>query len=496
MRNSTQKAHQCSKLKKPSRNPIWAGVVFIFIAALTLILISPTDTKAQTSTSSNATSTNQISTQSQREQLEAKLEEIKLKIKELEQTKSEISSKRITLQSEVDQLDAKINTLNLQIESVQLSLQKLNQDIYETQRQINRTQNQIEEHKKALENGIQKMYEAENQSLIAILLSNNRISDFFNSLNNILLVQNNVQGSLENVVNLRQDLIEQKSRLSQERQDVENLKAIRQNQKQQLNVTQNQKEQVLVKTREQESEYQQQIQETRKTAAEIRSQIFKLVGGGELTFETAYDLAKLAEGATGVRAALIMAILDRESLLGKNVGSCTYEEAMHPDRDVPVFMEITDTLDIDPSSTVARVSCPITQHGSYGGAMGPSQFIPSTWAIYSGYEKENGNWAYNPGEDRIRKAVGDNDPSNPWNNTDAFVATALYIKDLYDSRTCTNYADGLDHKYPRQELQEECATSRYYAGGSWRHYYNFYGIPVVAKADEIQQDINILEEEG
>lgn len=454
-------------------------------------------THAQNSTSTEtSTATNTNGAQSERERLEAKLEEIKQEIKDLEQKKSEISQKRITVQSEVNRLDAQINTLNLQIESVQLSLQKLNQDITDTQRQINRTQNRIEDHKEALANGIQTLYEAENQSLLAILLQNSRISDFFNSVNNLLLVQNNIQNSLNNIVTLRQNLVQQKEELNQEREDVENLKLIRENQKQQLSSTQNQKEQVLQQTRERESEYQERIQETRKTAAEIRSQIFKLVGGGELTFETAYDLAKLAEGATGVRAALIMAILDRESLLGKNVGNCSYKEAMHPDRDVPVFMAITDTLDIDPESTVAQVSCPISQHGAYGGAMGPSQFIPSTWAIYSGYEKENGDWVYNPSEDRIREATGDDDPSNPWNNTDAFVATALYIKDLYESRTCRSYADELDHKYPRQELQEECATSRYYAGGNWRTYYNFYGIPVVAKADEIQQDINILEQEG
>lgn len=275
-----------------------------------------------------------------------------------------------------------------------------------------------------------------------------------------------------------------------EKQDVENLKVIRENQKQQVQAVQGKKEQVLQVTKQQESQYEEKIQETRKTAAEIRSQIFKLVGGGELTFETAYDLASLAEDATGIRAALIMAILDRESLLGKNVGSCTYDEAMHPDRDVPVFMAITETLGIDPSSTVAQVSCPLSY--GWGGAMGPSQFIPSTWAIYGGYEKVNGEWQYNRSEDRIRQVSGSDGPSNPWNNADAFTATALYIKDLYQSSTCTNYADSLDHKYSRQELQEECATSRYYAGGNWRTYYNFYGIPVVSKADEIQQDIDVI----
>ena len=220
--------------------------------------------------------------------------------------------------------------------------------------------------------------------------------------------------------------------------------------------------------------------------------VFRLLGGGELSFETAYEFARVAEGATGVRAALTLAILDRESLLGKNVGRCTYETAMHPTRDMPVFLAILKMLGVEPSSEVAKVSC-ANQHGSYGGAMGPAQFIPSTWAIYGGYVKGGAGWTYESTKDLIGAVTGST-PSNPWNNSDAFSATALYIKDLYNSQSCVQYGNDYDHLLPKQTLQERCAAAKYYAGSSWWTYRFWYGDEVVKHADEFEKDIAILKQ--
>ena len=426
----------------------------------------------------------------QQEELEKRLIELEEEMAEQEKVINEYRSKGRTLKNEIYSINAQTNKLNLQIEAVELSLRKLGSDIYETQRQTNYTQNKIETHREALSFSLQSLYKADNQTIIAILLQNDKISDFFNNINDILLVQNNIRNSLNSVIELRQDLIEQKQELVFEKEDVENLKSIRENQKGQLQYTKSYKSNLLESTQDDESKYQKLLTKTKETAAEIRSRIFRLIGGGKLDFEKAYELAKLAEGATGVRASLTLAILSRESLLGKNVGQCLYETAMHPDRDIPVFEAILKKLGLQGDSTVTKVSCP-NAHGSYGGAMGPAQFIPSTWAIYGGYEKDGNDWEYNESEDQIGSVTG-NKPSNPWRNEDAFTATSIYIKELMESSGCQAYGDEYDYLLPHQVLVERCAAAKYYAGRRWWTYRFWYGDAVVDKAKELQKDIDIL----
>lgn len=421
----------------------------------------------------------------ERMELEEKLAEIEKEISEHQKSIDENKQQQKTLNNEIYTLNKNAEKITLQIKSTDLSLTKLNQEITETQRQINLTENRIDTHKDALGRAIRNLHESDSQSLVEIFLGYATFSDFFQNVNNITLVQYNLRTALEAIQKLRQQLLDQKYELALEKDDAANLKSYQEQQKRNVVSIQQQKSGILKTTKGQEAEYQKLLAKSRETAAQIRSRIFQLLGGGQLTFEKAYEYAKLAESATGVRSAFILAILDQESGIGRNVGKCKYNQivpqtgktVMHPNQ-IPVFLDILKKAGIDPESTAALVSCPILRDGNHGGAMGPAQFMPATWKLY---------------ESEIAQHAGTDSPS-PWNNAHAFIATALYLKDSMNSSSCRNYSQQIPNQ--SQMLLERCAAAQYYAGNRWYTYRFAYGDPVVTRANRFQEDIDILNANG
>lgn len=400
-------------------------------------------------------------TQDEKRDLEQQLAELEKQITEHQEKINQYQKEGKNLKGEISSLNSKIDKLNLQIKSVNLTLYKLNNEIENTQKSVNEIESKIENYKYILSKAIRNLYEADGQNLMEIVFANNQLSNFFNDVTSIVIIQNNLRMTLSQVVKLRQEMLAKKQELADEKEDAENLKAIQQTQKASVQSVKSQKDSLLKITKGKESEYQKLLTKTKETAAQIRNRIFELLGGGELTFEKAYDYAIIAEKATGVRAALVLAVLHRESLFGQNTGRCGYKTAMKP-KDIPVFLEILSKLGIDPDSMLVKVSC-ANRDGYYGGAMGPGQFIPSTWKIF---------------ESDIARLTGNNPPS-PWNNSDAFVATALYLKKY-----------GADSKITSEEKR---AAATYYCGNNWRGYAcSYYSSRVMETAQKFQKDIELI----
>ncbi|MEK7658232.1 MAG: lytic murein transglycosylase [Patescibacteria group bacterium] len=429
---------------------------FVFLAVFSFIFGSVTAPTAKFLSQAAETEDAEV----KRKSLEAELAEYEKQIDEYEANIANAKKQGKTLKSEIDRLNSKISQLNLQIKAVNSNLKKLDGEIIVTQKKINITEKDVDLNKQALSEALINIYEEEGRGILEVLLANPKLSDFFTDLNSLLTFQENIKTTLKKIIELRESLIDQKEILALERVDAATLKDYKDSQKTGIQKTKEDKNQLLKITKGRESEYQKILVETKKTAAEIRKQIFKLIGGGELNFEEAYELAKFAEKSTGVRAALILAVLDRESALGKNVGRCSYKTAMHPRRDIPIFLIITKELGFDPESML--VSCPISSDGAYGGAMGPAQFIPSTWELY---------------KNKISEITGSN-PANPWKNSDAFIGTALYLKDAGAANSSLS--------------QERIAAAKYYAGGRWKRYLWTYGARVINQAQQFEDDIAIL----
>lgn len=397
---------------------------------------------------------------------------------EIEQDLNKTGEEKKTLENKIYSLKRKITNLNYQINQSNLIVKDLGIQIEDTGISIQKTSLKIEDSKDKLANILRTIYEEDQKPIIEILFSEPEVSDFFDNLVALELLNLKSKELLQDIKLLKTNLEGQKISLDDEKGDLEHMVEIQTIQKKENAETKQEQEYYLKLT---EVEYQKYLEEKREVdekAAEIRARIFKLIGVSEApTFGEAYEIAKQVESITGVRPAFLLAVLTQESNIGKNVGQCYLKNpatgagevirtgrklsrVMKPTRDVAPFLEITKELGRDPY--VTPVSCPMSY--GYGGAMGPAQFIPRTWMIY---------------KDRLKAITGE--PGDPWDIKDAFLASALYLSDYGAKKQTYN--------------GEFNAALSYFAGPSWYKsryadvYRRDYGYPVMSITKRYESDI-------
>jgi membrane-bound lytic murein transglycosylase B len=435
-----------------------AAIFFVFGSAAAPTFFSKASGDANSTTASSTDPTT-----AQRTQLESQLAQLETQIDQYQGQITSYQTQGKTLNGQINILNDKIASLNLQIQATGLTVQQLNDQIADAQSQITTTQASIINKKAAMGVLMENLYQDDHASLIQVFLQNPQLSDFWDETQAITLMQDDLRLTVQQIANLQGQLQDQEQQFVASKSDAASAAAYQAAQAQEVASTKTQEAQLLAATQGQESKYQVLLAQTQMSATQIRNQIFQLLGGGQLSFEDAYQYAQVASNVTGIDPAFILAILDRESALGQNLGQCNYQTAMSPS-DQPLFLAITQSLNLDPSEML--VSCP-NADGVYGGAMGPAQFVPSTWNMYSS---------------AVAQLTKDNPPS-PWNDADAFVATALYLKDNMT---------GCQAAYSATLSQERCTAAKYYAGSRWKSYLWTYGEAVVERAQSFASDIQTI----
>ncbi len=348
-------------------------------------------------------------------------------------------------------LNAKIAEAKATIRAKNIIAQQLGKDIGEKAATIDVLTKKMDQQKISLGELIRSVDEVEAYSIVEFMLSGNSLSQFFVDLDSFNSIQRSLNSALVEVRDTRVETEAQKEALSKKQAAEIDARKAAEVEQRVIQKNEAQKKELLAINKNQEKAYQGILSERQTRAAQIRSALFSLRDSAAIPFGTAYSYALEVQKKTGVRPAFLLAILTQETNLGENVGQCLvtnlttgdgvgkntgtpFKAIMKPGRDIAPFISIATRLGFDPKTK--PVSCP--QKGGYGGAMGPSQFIPSTWA---GYEK------------RIASAAGVS-VADPWIPHDAFFASALYLDDLGAGNG--GYS------------AESTAAAKYYAGSNWK----------------------------
>ena len=320
------------------------------------------------------------------------IEEIQKQIDEYEKQIEGAQSQSQTLQNQINNLNAKINQVQLEIKSLSISINKTSLEIDTTETKIREAEDKINKHKNALGQYIKIINENDQRSLTEILLKNQNLSDFFNDLNSIQTTQDNLKTAIDDIKQLKGELEKHQSNLEEKQTELEQAKRLQEIEKRSIDSTKATQAKLLKDTKGQESKYQELVKKSQKDIEAIKNQIGYLIQNG-VSAEEAVKYGQLAAIGAGIRPAFLLAELEQESALGGNVGKCyivdrisgatrritngqIYNKGIHPTRDLPLFLKITEELGRDPFQT------PISCGSSWGGAMGPAQFISSTWIGY------------------------------------------------------------------------------------------------------------------
>lgn len=405
--------------------------------------------------------------QADRAKLQAEYDQLLLEIAQKQKELDGQKGQSVSLSRDIAILSTQIKKAKLDISAKNLVIKKLGGEIVQKNQTIENLVTKIDTEKESLAQLIRKDRELDEKSLIVFILSQDNLSDAYGDIDAFTSLKDGIRKSVAEIRGVKVETESERKALEQKKNQETDVKVQLENTQKTVELNEVQKQQLLSISKNKEKEYQQVLADKARRRAEILAILFNLRDVSAIPFGKALEYATSASKVTGVTPAFVLAVITQESNLGANQGSCyvtnletgggvhiktgkVYNTIMKPTRDLQPFTDITLALGRDPTKT--PVSCPGGE-STYGGAMGPAQFIPSTWKGI---------------QSRVASALGIK-AADPWNPPDAIMASALFLSEL----------GGIGDSYT---AQIKAACKYFGTGGSSCT----YGKQVMAKMDSIQ----------
>ena len=388
-----------------------------------------------------------------------------------------------TLATGIADLTKNINKTQLDIKAKSAKIKQLGDSVVVKTKYIEQLSDRMQNIKDSLGKIIRDTYAMDDSSIITVLLSSENLSSFFADVDSYASINLKLQQLTEELTGVKQTSEKEKKNLQDQQNAQEKLKYEQEQAKTKAENLKKEKQTILTLSKGQEVLYQKAIADKEKLQNQIRNKLYKTASGEEISFGDALKIIQPYESTIGISSALTLAVLFQESAIdstiGKNIGKCTYNQVsscvagktVMSETQKPVFLSIMNNLGLNPNTT--PISCAICRDGSYGGAMGPAQFMPVTWDGIAS---------------RISNIIGIAYPS-PFENLAAFTASAVLLKDN-QTRCKTAFIK-------RNDLWS-CSAAKYYGGlslagsklsSSMRY---GYGASVLSRALQFEKDIATL----
>lgn len=382
---------------------------------------------------------------------ERELADIAAQIRVLKEERAAKEGEQQRLTDVVETLERSVRQARLELDHTTVSIEEVRIRIRQISEEIARLGQKQERLRRQLSDLLRLLALLDRQSLLEVILSHASFAGFLGNQQALTRLQERATTLLTLTRDLKSAKEAKVEDLGKRRTELEQLAKLQAAQRASLQTEEQKSRQVLgIATRE-AARVANRLAEAEEARREVQQAIFVLKNAGlQLSLAEATAYAVRAGSATGVRPALLLAVLKVESNLGTNVGSGRYPDDVHPDHR-EAFLRVTEKLGLDPRTTPASAK-PTTYEG-WGGALGPGQIMPGIWERV---------------EPEVANLLGKALPS-PFELLDAFTATAVLLRNA-------GAASGNEYQ----------AVNRYFAGPNWQRF-TWYGDRVLAVAREYER---------
>lgn len=344
------------------------------------------------------------------------------RIDSLEKKLKDASKKKGELEKNLNQINTSLTSTQQVIQRTQVLLNESTQTIEQKEKEVASLERQLTLEKSVLKGLLRELYERNGMPLHEIILVESDMAGIFREHDNLLSVQEKIQGVIGDINTMKGKVVDEKGALEDMKKDQERLLVLK-----------NQQKQNLVSDK---IDTEGDIEDQQTTISRLKKELDQLQGDLNVLSGKSYDAKDIREAVeyaskkTGVPVGVLYGFLKKETNIGVNTGQCTYKQVEKVA--VPrykkygskyknsiallykrqgIFYDIVDTLGY---SREKKVSCtpPSSAYIGQGGAMGIAQFMSDVWTGYSA---------------RITANTGHKNP-DPWNITDGVMAMALKLR--------------------------------------------------------------------
>lgn len=200
-----------------------------------------------------------------------RLAEIEKEIAKYESQLKEVGSEKKTLQTAINQLNLERKKVQADIAKTENLISSTDLEINKLTLEITRTEKDISSNKDGVAEIIRSEYQAKSTSMLELLLTNDKLSDFWETLEAQETLRRNLTLKIATLNELRRTLTAKQDISTEKRSDLVDLKSQYGDQNNVLANTMAERNELLVATKNEEKKYQQILTEKQK----VREQIIK-----------------------------------------------------------------------------------------------------------------------------------------------------------------------------------------------------------------------------